>query len=117
VKRRKGEAMVVGDLLGPALRDLGVPSARLTRKVEQAWARAADPAWGTRVRPQRLQGGVLVVGVESSSLRQELAQFHRERLLAVLRTALPEVPLIGIRFTADTGRAGPDPSADEGASA
>jgi hypothetical protein len=83
------------------LKDLGVPSARVTRKVHEAWARVADPSWGAKTVPLRLVGGVLVVGVGSSSLRHELAQFHRERLLAVLRTALPDLPLIAIQFTAD----------------
>jgi hypothetical protein len=46
-----------------------------------------------------LDGGVLVVAVSSSALREELAQYHRARLLDVLKTALPDLPLVGIRFT------------------
>ena len=68
-----------------------------------AWERVADPAWRDHVTPRALTGGVLVVGVSSSSLRQELAKFHRDRLLTVLQAALPDVSLIGLRFTTEPG--------------
>ena len=99
--RRKHQARAVGDLLGPALRDLGMPSQRLTRRLLEAWEAVEEPGWRGAVRPDRFVGGVLVVAVSSSSLRDELAQFHRARLLDVLKTALPDVPLVGIRFTTD----------------
>ena len=88
----------MGDLVGGALRDLGVPSRRITKQVMEAWALAADPAWRDDTEPASLIGGVLTISVGSSALRQELAQFHGERLLAVLRAALPSVPLVGLRF-------------------
>ena len=91
----------VGDLLGGALRELGVPSARVTDKLRRAWATACDDAWHDHTNLRRLEGGVLEVGVGSAALRDELANFHNERLLAVLRAALPDVPLIGIRFVTD----------------
>ena len=100
--RKRREAIAVGDLVAPALRDLGVPSRRLTRRIEEAWRLAADPAWRDEVRPLRLVGGVLIVSVTSAALRQELAQFHRDRLLAVLKTALPDVALVALRFTAES---------------
>jgi hypothetical protein len=92
-------AQPVGDLLGPALRELGMPSKRLTGRVLRAWEQVAEPGWRNKARPDRLVGGVLVVQVTSASLRDELAQYHRARLLEVLKTALPDVPLVGIRFT------------------
>jgi hypothetical protein len=80
-----------------------------------AWRMAIDPAWVGRAEPIRLAGGVLVVGVGSASLRQELAQFHAARLLGVLRAALPDVPLVGIRFSADApAPAAPTSGADAG---
>jgi hypothetical protein len=39
-------------------------------------------------------------------LRQELQQFHRDRLLLVLKSAVPDVPLVGLRFTERAGGAG-----------
>jgi hypothetical protein len=111
-KPRKG-AVAVGDLLGPALKALGMPSARLTGRVLAAWQQIADPAWAEQVIPRAFTGGVLVLGVSSSSLRQELAQFHRERLLNVMQVALPDVSLVGLRFTTESAApAGEDVSAD-----
>ena len=89
-----------------------MPSARLTRRVSSAWNQAADPAWRDQARPRDLVGGVLTVDVTSASLREELAQFHNERLLKVLQAALPDLVLVGIRFSLraeaprDTGERG-----------
>ena len=100
----------VGDLLGPALKALGMPSKRLTGRVAAAWEQTAEPEWRDKVRPARLTGGVLVIEVSSASLREELAQFHSARLLDVLKTTLPDVPLVGIRFT--LMQAGPTPTGE-----
>ena len=100
-KRGRRSAVAIGDLVAPALRGLGVPSARLTRRVQEAWSLAANPEWQDETVPLRLVGGVLVVGVRSAALRQEIAQFHRDRLLSVLKAALPDVSLVAIRFTAE----------------
>ncbi len=101
---RGGPAKPIGEGVDSALRALGVPSKALSRRVRAAWARAADPAWRGVAEPERVQAGVLVVAVSSSSLREELAQFHAQRLLAVLKGLLPEDPLVGLRF-----RPGPVP--------
>ena len=98
---RARRTQAVGDLLGGALRSLGVPSARITQAVCAAWAGAADDAWREQTRLRRLEGGVLEIGVRSEALRDELTNFHRDRLMAVLRTALPDTPLIGLRFVSD----------------
>jgi len=91
----------VGDLIGGALRELGVPSARVTERLRRAWAVASEEAWQPHTCLRRLEGGVLDIGVSSAALRDELANFHKDRLLAVLRAALPDVPLIGLRFVTD----------------
>jgi len=44
--------------------------------------------------------GTLVVSVGSAPLRQELAQFHAERLLAALKSLLPTDPITALRFEA-----------------
>ena len=98
---RRREPKVVGDLMAGALKDLGVPSSRVTDRLRKAWQTACEDAWADRTRLRRLEGGVLEVGVASAALRDELANFHKDRLLTVLRTALPDVPLIGMRFIAD----------------
>jgi len=95
------EPKPVGDLMSGALKELGVPSLRVTQKLQMAWNSATEESWGGRTRLRRLEGGILEVGVSSSALRDELANFHKDRLMAVLRTALPDTPLIGIRFMTD----------------
>jgi hypothetical protein len=90
-----------GDLLSGALRSLGVPSVRVTSRLSAAWEAACEDGWRHQTVLRRLEGGVLEVGVRSAALRDELVNFHRARLLTVLRTALPDVPLIGVRFVSD----------------
>lgn len=98
--KRKGP-QPVGELVGGALRSLGVPSVKLTEGLRSAWGLAADEAWRDRTRLRRIEGGVLEVGVSSEALRAELTNFHRERLLTVMRAALPDTPLVAIRFVTD----------------
>jgi len=103
---RGGPARPVGALVSGALRSLGVPSRAAGRRVLDAWRIVADAAWAGRAAPTRLLGGTLVVTVSSAPLREELAQFHAERLLDAMRRSLPDVPLAGIRF--ETGARVPD---------
>ena len=105
-RKQQSEARPVGDLLAPALRALGMPSKRVTQRIQQAWDRAAAPSWMDVTRPVKLVGGVLFVEVDSAALRQELAQFHAERLLTVLKAAVSDIPLIGIRFVAGSAESG-----------
>jgi hypothetical protein len=86
-----------------ALRDLGVASKSVSRKAREAWDRAADPSWAGKAVPTRWVGGVLFVEVASSALREELAQFHAERLRAVLVAASPDLPIVGLRFVPTGG--------------
>lgn len=104
MRARKRE-QAVSDLVSSALSDLGVPSARVTARLRSAWEQASDPGWRGEARLLRIQGGVLEVAVRSAPLRQELVQFQAERLLSVLRSALPDVPLIGLRFVPDATEA------------
>ena len=89
------------ELLPRALRSLGIPSARVTEKLRSAWSAACEETWRGRTLLRRLEGGVLEVGVSSAALRDELTNYHRGRLLTVLRAALPDVPLVAIRFVSD----------------
>ena len=104
MRRPRSHPVPVSAHVSSALKDLGVLPQRVTTAVESAWAQAADPAWNGQARPVRLQGGVLEVAVRSSSLREQLVQFHAERLLDVLKQALPKTPLVGLRFTPEDAR-------------
>ncbi len=105
---RAYRARPVDELVGSALRSLGVPSAKVTEKLDRAWQEACEDGWRDLTSLRRLEGGVLEVAVASEALRDELTNFHRVRLLAVLRAALPDVPLVGIRFLSDGERGSRD---------
>ncbi|MDA1194122.1 MAG: DciA family protein [Planctomycetota bacterium] len=98
---RARRARPASELVGAALRSLGLPSQRITQSVHEAWDAACEDGWSGKTNLLRLEGGVLEVAVASEALRHELTNFHRERILAVMRAALPTVPLIGIRFLSD----------------
>jgi hypothetical protein len=100
MRRRSSAARPAGEFVSAALKDLGVVPARVAAPVEAAWSQVAEPSWRPHVKLARIQGGVLEVAVTSAPLREELAQFHAQRLLAVLRQALPETTLVGLRFVA-----------------
>ncbi len=97
--KMRRRALRAGELVAGALKELGVPSRAVGERLTQAWAQACDPAWLEHTRVRSHLGGVMEVAVDSASLREELAQFHRERLLGVLQTSMSGFPLVGIRFT------------------
>ena len=57
--------------------------------LERAWAEAAGPDHAELTRVAGLRRGVLEVEVASAVLLQELASFHKRRLLDQLRRRLP----------------------------
>ena len=68
-------------------------------RLEDAWREAAgERASETRVASMRR--GVLEVEVKNGVLLQELAQFHKRRLLADLRKRLPGTAVTDIKFRA-----------------
>lgn len=71
-------------------------------QLEKAWTEAAGPEIAAHSKPGALRRGVLEVTVDSAVLLQELAHYHKRRLLEQLRRRLPNTPLTDLRF-----RAGP----------
>jgi predicted nucleic acid-binding Zn ribbon protein len=69
-------------------------------RLEQAWAAAAGPETATATRVAGLRRGVLEVTVGNTVLLQELAHFHKRRLLEALRGRLPGVTVTDLRFRA-----------------
>ncbi len=68
-------------------------------RLEDAWRETAgEHAIETRVASMRR--GVLEVEVKNGVLLQELAQFHKRRLLADLRKRLPGTAVTDIKFRA-----------------
>ncbi len=67
-------------------------------RLERAWAEAAGPEYASSTRVMAVRRNVFEVEVRGAVLLQELAQFHKRRLLEVLRKLLPGVTLTDLRF-------------------
>src|SRR5262249_34019016 len=69
-------------------------------RLEQAWAAAAGPDLAPHTRVGPLRRGVLEVEVANAVLLQELAHYHKRRLLGELRKRLVGVTITDVRFRA-----------------
>lgn len=68
--------------------------------LERAWAEAVGPEYEAQTRVAGLRRGVLEVVVANAVVLQELAHFHKRRLLEALRGRLPGTTLTDLRFRA-----------------
>jgi predicted nucleic acid-binding Zn ribbon protein len=68
--------------------------------LEKAWAESVGAEVAAHTRPAALRRGVLEVIVDNAVLLQELAHFHKRRVLGELRRRLPDTPLTDLRFRA-----------------
>ena len=66
--------------------------------LEKAWAAAVGAEQATQTRVAGLRRGILEVEVNSGVLLQELAQFHKRRLLEALRLLLVGNTITDLRF-------------------
>ncbi len=69
-------------------------------RLEQAWADAAGEELAKNSRVAGMRRGVLEVEVANAVLMQELAHYHKRRLLEQLRGRLPELTITDLRFRA-----------------
>lgn len=83
-----------------AARGWGRRQARL--HLERAWAAAIGPDQESHTRVLGLRRGVLEVEVNTPVLLQELASYHKRKLLAKLREQLPNHTVTDLRFKAGT---------------
>jgi predicted nucleic acid-binding Zn ribbon protein len=100
--RKPGENRpeLLGEILSRLFTARGWGRQQERLRLEQAWAEAAGPDIAPQTRVNHLRRGVLEVVVGNAVLLQELAHFHKRRLLAELRRRLPGVPLTDLRFRA-----------------
>ncbi len=70
--------------------------------LEQAWEEIIGPAAAGHTRVSSLRRGVLEVLVDNAVLLQELAQFHKRRVLEQLRGRLRNTTINDLRFRAGT---------------
>src|SRR5687767_7312440 len=91
----------VGDILGRLFTARGWGRRQARLHLEKAWADAAtEHAPNTRV--VNLRRGVMEIEVNNAVLLQELAHFHKRKLLERLRSSLHGTPLTDLRFRAGT---------------
>jgi predicted nucleic acid-binding Zn ribbon protein len=69
-------------------------------RLERAWSEAAGEDIARQTKAGALRRGVLEVLVGNAVLLQELAHFHKRRLLEALRKRLPGTPINDLRFRA-----------------
>jgi predicted nucleic acid-binding Zn ribbon protein len=72
-------------------------------RLERAWAEAVGPEFAPRTSVNGLRRGVLEVEVSSAVLLQELAHYHKRKLLERLRERLPGTIVTDLRFRAGAG--------------
>jgi hypothetical protein len=75
-------------------------------QLERAWAGAVGLEHATHSRVLGLKRGIFEVEVDSAVLLQELAHYHKRRLLEELRSRLPGHDIKELRFRAGA-RKGP----------
>jgi predicted nucleic acid-binding Zn ribbon protein len=90
----------LGDILGRLFTARGWGRRQGRLHLEKAWAEAAGPDIASHTRPGNLRRGVLEVVVDNAALLQELAHYHKRRLLEQLRGRLSGTPLTDLRFRA-----------------
>ena len=90
----------LGEVLAQLFTSRGWGRRQERLRLEQAWAEAAGPEHAAHTRANSLRRGVLEVVVDNAVLLQELAHFHKRRLLELLRRRLPGTPLTDLRFRA-----------------
>lgn len=71
-------------------------------RLETAWAETVGPVMQADTRVTAMRRGVIEVEVKNGVLLQELAQFHKRRLLTDLRTRLPGTAVTDIKFRVGT---------------
>src|SRR5687767_10344269 len=68
--------------------------------LEQAWAESVGPQHAKYTRVSGIRRGVLEVEVANSVLLQELAHYHKRKLLEQVRQRLPGTTVKDLRFRA-----------------
>ncbi len=89
----------LSDVLGRLFTARGWGRLSERTRLESAWAEVTAE-WPGQTRVLGLRRGVLEVEVRTAILMQELAQFHKRKLLAGLRKKLTGQPLTDLKFRA-----------------
>jgi predicted nucleic acid-binding Zn ribbon protein len=90
----------IADILGRLFTARGWGRRQDRLHLERAWTEAVGPIHAAHTRVSAIRRGVLEVVVDNAVLLQELAHYHKRRLLEALRKQLPNTPLSDLRFRA-----------------
>jgi predicted nucleic acid-binding Zn ribbon protein len=72
--------------------------------LEKAWESAIGPESAAHTRLSSIRRGVMEIEVDNAVLMQELAMFHKRKLLAKLRELLKNTTLNDLKFKAGNWR-------------
>lgn len=90
----------LSDILGRLFTSRGWGRKNDRLRLEQAWTDAAGPEIAAQTRVGGIRRAVLEVDVKNAVLIQELAQFHKKKLLEKLRKNLAGIRLTDLKFRA-----------------
>jgi predicted nucleic acid-binding Zn ribbon protein len=110
MRRKEPDPTALGDLLPGILRAMRRGSRGAIERVRAAWPEVVGAAIAARTRVAAVEGGVVRVDVASSAVKQDLAVFRREAVLASLQERLPDLRIRSVSY-----RLGPIPNVGEGA--
>lgn len=90
----------LGEILGRLFTARGWGRHQERARLDRAWAKAAGADAAGKTRVVALRRGVLEIEVAGAVLLQELAGFHKRRLLDAVRRELDGTPVRELRFRA-----------------
>jgi predicted nucleic acid-binding Zn ribbon protein len=88
----------LGEILGRLFAARGWGRRHERAQLEEAWQTVVGSSAANHTSVGALRRGVLEIVVDSAVLLQELAHFHKRRLLEQLRSRLPNLTINDLRF-------------------
>lgn len=98
MKDRASGPEALSEVLGKLFVSRGWGRLAERAKLESAWAEAAGKDISAQSRVLSLRRGVLEIEVKSGVLLQELAQFHKRKLLQALRQQTATATVADVKF-------------------
>lgn len=99
-KRQSTGPEPLAEILGRLFTAKGWGRKQDRMRLESAWQEAVGPEHATQTRVGAIRRGVLEIEVFGAVLLQELAHYHKRRILARLRESLPGTTVSDLRFRA-----------------
>ena len=95
--------MPLADLLRSEMRGIRPKKRDPIGPVREIWPEVVGAAAAKRSRVASCREGELIIEVSSAALRQHLAVFRREEILAAIRKSLPEIRLESLKCRVSGG--------------